>query len=133
MKVVMIVNKDLPLGLIANTTAVLGMSLGNMRAEIIGDDITDASGHSHKGITNMTIPVLAGDRDSIRELHERARAEDAIEIIGFSEIAQSIHSYEEYEKALSASPTEKIDFSGICLLGDKSRINSLTGQLPLLR
>lgn len=44
LKTVMIVNKELPVGLIANTTAVLGISLGNLFPDIVGHDIQDADG-----------------------------------------------------------------------------------------
>lgn len=49
-KCVMIVDKNLPLGLIANTTAILGTALGKLEGEIV------------------TIPVLKGDEFLIREL-----------------------------------------------------------------
>ena len=38
-KCVMIVNKNLPLGLIANTTAILGTALGKLEGEIVGTDV----------------------------------------------------------------------------------------------
>ena len=37
-KCVMIVDKNLPLGLIANTTAILGTVLGKLEGEIVGTD-----------------------------------------------------------------------------------------------
>lgn len=38
-KCVMIVDKNLPLGLIANTTAILGTALGKLEGEIVGTDL----------------------------------------------------------------------------------------------
>jgi AraC-like DNA-binding protein len=49
MKVVMIIDKELPLGLIANTAAVLGASLGKMVDGLIGGDLRDADGNVHLG------------------------------------------------------------------------------------
>ena len=129
----MVINSELPVGLIANTTAVLGVSLGYLQPNIIGDDITDASGLVHKGITHTAIPVLAADTSQIRELHLRAQDHLDIQIISFSDVAQRIHSYDEYTRELSKAETHEIAFSGICLRGNKAQINTLTGALPLLR
>ncbi|MEN6384757.1 MAG: DUF2000 family protein, partial [Phycisphaerales bacterium] len=67
MKIVMVINKELPLGLVANTAAVLGISLGKMfQQDIVGCDIQDGDGNIHSGITAKTIPVLAGNREQIK-------------------------------------------------------------------
>lgn len=60
MKIVMVINKELPIGLIANTAAVLGISAGKIYEEIVGDDIQDSDGNIHTGITTKTIPILEG-------------------------------------------------------------------------
>lgn len=61
MKIVMVISKELPLGLVANTAAVLGISLRKIfQQDIVGCDIQDANGNVHIGITGQTIPVLGG-------------------------------------------------------------------------
>lgn len=47
-KCVMIVDKNLPLGLIANTTAILGTVLGKLEGEIVGTDVYVLSYHIHQ-------------------------------------------------------------------------------------
>ncbi len=47
-KCVMIVDKNLPLGLIANTTAILGTVLGKLEGEIVGTDVYDMKEHIHQ-------------------------------------------------------------------------------------
>ena len=42
MKCVMIIDQDLPVGLIANTAAVLALTIGHRIDGIIGEDVTDA-------------------------------------------------------------------------------------------
>lgn len=61
MKCVMMIDHTLPAGLIANTAAVLAMSIGNRIEAIIGDDVFDADGICHRGITHIGIPVLKGE------------------------------------------------------------------------
>ena len=61
MKCVMVIDEELPLGLIANTAAVLAMSIGDKIKGIIGDDVRDGDGQLHRGITNLPIPLLKGN------------------------------------------------------------------------
>lgn len=58
MKCVMIVDEDLPIGLIANATAVLGISLSQEKEGLVGDAVIDGDGNWHLGITNVAIPIL---------------------------------------------------------------------------
>lgn len=58
MKCVMIINEKLPRGLIANTSAVLALSIGDKIKGIIGEDVTDQDGQLHRGITQLSIPLV---------------------------------------------------------------------------
>lgn len=57
MKIVMLVNKELPLGLIVNTAAVLGVSLGKLKNELVGEDYLDKVNCIHPGIAKSAIPL----------------------------------------------------------------------------
>ena len=129
----MIINRELPPGLTANTAAVLGISLGNLNPHIIGPDCRDSSGRIHRGITNTTVPVLAAESEELTRLHCLACRNPEIQTIGFSRTAQKSMSYSDYAEKLSLLETESIVFSGICLAGDSREVNRLTGSLPLLR
>lgn len=133
MRIVMVINKSLPPGLAANTAAVLGISLGKELPEIIGDDIEDASGYIHKGITGKVIPVLAADDNTLKKLAFSGRSDEALKIIGFSKIAQSIHNYDEYTNLLEKTGIDSIEYSGICLYGSNKKIERLTASLALLK
>ncbi len=58
MKCIMIVDSSLPSGIIANTTAALGISLASSVDGLTGSDLKDSEGRKHEGITNIPIPVL---------------------------------------------------------------------------
>lgn len=133
MKIVMIVNNELPLGLAANACAVLGISLGRREKGILGPAITDRSGAAHYGITHMNIPVLAADGDGLKGIYARAADATDVEIIDFNTIAQECRDYTHYRERLSATPTEDLCFSGLCLAGPPKKINGLTGSLGLFR
>lgn len=57
-KCVMVVDEDLPLGLIANTAGIMGMTLGKQVPEAVGPDVIDKSGRTHMGIVTFPVPIL---------------------------------------------------------------------------
>jgi hypothetical protein len=132
MKIVMVVNRALSSGLAANTAAVLGLSLGKELPGIIGEDCYDGSEALHKGITSMVIPVLSASGEEISGLNRMVSGDDSLAMIGFSRIAQSSRSYEEYREKLSGTPSVDIEYSGICIYGNRTKVEALTGSLPLL-
>lgn len=136
MKIVMIINQELPLGLVANTAAVLGISLSKLfQQDIVGGDVQDANGNVHIGITAETIPILAGDRDKIKEIRDMLfdNAFSDVTVIDFSEVAQKCLDYDNYTSMLACLPSSDIYYLGICLYGPKKKVNKLTGNLSLLR
>lgn len=135
MKIVMVINKELPTGLIGNTAAVLGISAGKMYEDIVGADIQDKDGNVHKGITTKTIPILAGTRDQLKCMRERLFTEEfsALTVVDFSEVAQQSLDYTSYTTALNHSASSEIDYLGVCMYGPIKKVNKLTGYLGLLR
>ena len=111
-KCVMVINAELPLGLIANTAGILGVTLGKLAPQIVGEDVVDQSGNSHQ----LYQPEFS----------------DLI-VVDFSDVAQSCKNYPEYIEKAEAVTEEEITYFGIGIYGSKKRVNKLTGDLPLLR
>ena len=136
MKLVMVINRDLPLGLVANTAAVLGISLSKIYQEdIVGGDIADADGNLHLGITAQTIPILSASREQVKEIRETMFEPAFAEVaaIDFSEEAQRCLNYDQYMRSLSQLSAEELFYLGVCMYGPKKKVSKLTGSLPLLR
>ena len=131
-KVVMIIDGELPTGLIANTAAVLAITLGNKISTLLGSDIYDGSGERYIGITTTPIPILKSSTEAIRSLRERAINEDLF-VVDFSNAAQTTKDYESYTQKLAETSTDQLCYLGIALYGSSKPINKLTGSMPLLR
>lgn len=133
-KCAVIVNESLAPGFAANTAAVLGVSLGKLRSEMVGRDLTDASGRSHHGITTLPIPVLKANAASLRDLRSRLKeVESELLVIDVISATRTTKSYEEYATVLETSPEDGIEYFGLALYGDKKMVARFTGGLALLR
>ena len=134
-KCVMIIDEKLPVGVIANTAAILGISLGKIFPEAVGRDVTDKGGNTHLGIIEFPVPVLKGSPELIREVRQRLYTKEFEDVtaVDFSETAQGCRTYDEFVKKIADTEEEKLLYLGIGLFGEKKKINRLTGSLPLLK
>ena len=134
-KCVMIIDESLPLGLIANTAAILGVTLGRTRPEVVGADVLDQSGHLHLGIIEFPIPVLKGSPETIKTIRERLYQPEFQEltVVDFSDLAQGCKTYDEFIEKMGRAPEDTLRYFGIAVCGAKKQVNQLTGSIPLLR
>lgn len=134
-KCVMVIDHALPLGLIANTAAMLGISIGKLHPEMVGEDVTDATGLLHAGISIYPISMLKGDEVLLRELRLRLFEPEfsALTVVDFSDVAQKINVYADFVQKAGETQERDHSYYGIALFGDKKKINRLTGMLPLLK
>lgn len=132
-KCVIVIDEMLPIGLIANTAAILGITLGAKLPEVVGADVRDNGGHEHMGIIEFPVPILKASSDMISKMRLTLYTDEFSDLTAadFSDIAQGCKSYDEYIDKISAA--EVIRYFGIAVCGDKKKINRLTGNLPLMR
>ena len=129
----MVVDRELPVGLAVNATAVLAVTLGRKIESIVGPDVADASGGSHAGLVNIPIPVLKAGVEAVGDIRSKAVTMDGLLVVGFTDAARTSKTYEEYTEKMAVSATEELGYLGVALYGDKKLVNRLTGSLPLLR
>lgn len=132
-KYVIVVDKSLPAGLIANTAAVLATSIGQKAEGIVGHSVEDATGAVHEGITTLPIAILASTGPTIAELRQKAETEDDLYLVDFTSTAQSARRYDEYEQRMSMLEPEELKYVGLGIFGDAGTVKKLTGSMPLLR
>lgn len=134
-KCVMIIDEELPLGIIANTAAILGITLGKERPELVGTDVTDQNGRIHPGIIEFPVPILKGSAPVIRRLRERLYEPDFNEltVVDFSDLAQGCKTYGEFTEKMNRAAEADLRYLGIAVCGAKKKVNRLTGSMGLLR
>lgn len=134
-KCVMVIDESLPLGIIANTAAILGITLGKKRPEVVGADITDQNGNEHLGIIEFPVPILRGSQSVIRQIREMLYQPDFQEltVVDFSDLAQGCKTYGEFIEKMGHTPENDLRYFGIAICGAKKKVNKLTGSMALLR
>lgn len=128
-------DEELPLRIIANTAAIMGITLGKAIPEVVGADVRDESGHTHLGIIEFPVPILRGSPESIKALRENLYEPDfqALTVVDFSDLAQSCKTYDEFIGRMAQVPESTLQYFGVAVCGAKKKVNKLTGSLPLLR
>ncbi len=134
-KCVMVIDEELPLGLIANTAAIMGITLGQKLPEVVGADVSDQSGHVHLGIIEFPVPILKAGPEAIKALRERLYQPEFQDVtaVDFSDLAQSCKTYDEFIGKMARAAEPELQYFGVALCGAKKKINKLTGSMPLLR
>ena len=134
-KCVMVIDENLPAGLIANTAAIMGITLGKQLPEVVGADVTDQSGNCHLGIIEFPVPILTGSPEIIRNIREKLYEPEFQEVaaVDFSDLAQSCKTYLEFTEKMAGTPENQLNYFGLALCGPKKKVNRLTGSMPLLR
>lgn len=133
-KCVIVIDQSLPVGVVANTAAVLSISLGKMIPEMVGHDHKDnAEGHHH-GITTMAIPILKCTGQLLKEMRQAVKAyEPNLTVIDLITATQTTKSYADYVHQYKNTLIERLEYQGLALYGEIKVVNKFTGSLALLR
>ena len=134
-KCVMIIDENLPLGIIANTAAIMGITLGKKIPEVVGADVCDRAGNEHLGIIEFPVPILKGNSDIIKTIRERLYEPEFsdITVVDFSDLAQGCKTYDEFIRKMKEMSEADLNYLGVAICGTKKKINKLTGSMPLLK
>ncbi len=134
-KCVMIIDENLSLGIIANTAAIMGITLGKKMPGVVGADVYDRTGNEHLGIIEFPVPILKGNAESIKAIREKLYEPDFLDlmVVDFSDLAQGCKTYDEFIGKMSEVSEMDLHYLGIAICGAKKKINKLTGSMALLR
>lgn len=133
-KCVMVIDEHLPLGIIANTAAIMGITLGKKIPQVVGADTYDKTGNAHSGIIEFPVPILKGNAAVIKALREQLYDPDFsdLTVVDFSDLAQSCKTYTEFMEKMKNTSELNLNYFGIAICGTKKKVNKLTGSMALL-
>lgn len=134
-KCVILLDETLPTGLLANTAAILGITLGKAMPETVGRDVFDRSDRIHRGIIEFPVPILRCTAEGLKTLRQRLYEPAFADVmtVDFSDLAQSCKTYTEFTEKMEAAEESELHYLGLAVCGTKKQVNRLTGSLPLLR
>lgn len=134
-KCVMVIDENSPLGIIANTAAIMGITLGKELPEVVGSDVHDKTGNVHLGIIEFPVPILKGNKEKIKELREKLYGVEFsdLTVVDFSDLAQQCKTYYEFIKKMKEVSEAELQYFGVAICGEKKKVNKLTGSMGLLR
>ncbi|MDE7270393.1 MAG: DUF2000 domain-containing protein [Acetatifactor sp.] len=134
-KCVMVIDENLPPGIIANTAAIMGITLGRQRPEVVGANVYDRTGKRHLGIIEFPVPILKGDAEQIKAIREKLYEPEFADltVVDFSDLAQGCKTYEEFIDKMGSISGIELNYLGIAICGAKKKVNKLTGSMALLR
>lgn len=132
-KCVIVVDEGLPLGLMANTVTILGITIGARLPRVVGADVYDSEGNGHIGIIEFPVPVLRASAKELARLRLTLYGSDYADltVADFTDAAQSSRTYDEYIDKMSAA--EELRYFGLAICGAAKRVSALTGSMALLR
>ncbi len=134
LRLAIIVNPELSLGLLANTVGAISIGLGAKLPFIAARQLVDKTGIAIDISSDRPVPILQADAETIRAIALKAAVfEERQAVVAFPAFARSLHVYVEYEAAFPEKElaTEVID--GLGIAGPSKWVRSLTGSLKLLR
>lgn len=134
-KCVMVIDENLPLGIIANTAAIMGITLGKKLPEVVGADVYDRTGNEHLGIIEFPVPILKGNADIIKNIREKLYDSEFsdLTVVDFSDLAQGCKTYSEFIEKMNNIAETDLNYFGVAICGAKKKVNKLTGSMALLR
>ena len=134
-KCVLVIDEAMSRGLAANTAAILGITWGRLRPDLVGEDVTDGAGALHSGIIRTPVPVLSGGPETFQAMRRQLAEPEFADVaaVDFTDLAQSCRIYGESIEKMARTGPEDLRYLGLALLGPRHQVDRLTGSLPLLR
>ncbi len=128
---VIVIDKDLPGGRLANAIAVISLTIGQRHPVLVGEPLVDASGFAHPGLIPIGVTLLAASQAELPEIRARGLAAGC-DVVDFPVEGQQTKDYREFRDAVAALRPEAIRYTGVALVGQRKEISKIVGKLALL-
>lgn len=130
-KAAIIINPNLPLGILANAIACITSGLFLNGKDYVGPEIKGKN-ITYIPITKIPILILKPGNTPLHELLVKIQTV-GLEYMAFTKEAQTTTDYHSYIQRVEGKPLSSVSLVGIGVVGKIKEINSLTGNLPMLR
>lgn len=126
------VNEELERGTTANVIGLLGISLGHHVRDIVGEDVKDSDGQVHPGMSMLGLPILAAGPETVNAVYRAALERGDVQVFDVTDAAVASRNYDAFTTRLQ-DPTADWSVLGLAICGERRSVDSVTGQLRLLR
>lgn len=130
-KAAIIINPEMPVGLLANAVACIASGLFVNGEEFVGEEI-EGKDVTFIPITKIPILILKPGNTPLADLCRKAQSLGLI-YMAFTREGQSTTNYEEYIIRVKGKSLDEVTLVGLGVVGTPEKVNSLTGSLPMLR
>lgn len=130
-KAAIIINSDLPIGLLTNAVACITSGLFLNGSELVGEEIP-GQGITYIPITKIPILILKPGKTPLVDLCLQARKLN-LKYMAFTHEAQSTTDYKKYTQKVVGKDINSVTLVGVGVVGAEKAVNSLIGNLPMLR
>jgi hypothetical protein len=133
-RIAIVVDPSLPLGLIANTVATIGIGIGAVERDFGDVSLTDVAERTVKTSATRPVPILQASASEIASLLLKALpAPEGAIVVPFPRFARSLHAFSDYQAQFPERDLAAETIEGLGLAGAERWVRSLTGSLKLLR
>jgi hypothetical protein len=132
LKWVIIVDRTVPAGRMANAVACVAASTGEAVAGMIGPTGPDAAGVAHAGLPWAGCTVLTAEPHELAEVRAKAVASADVFVADMPEIAQTTRVYDEFLAELAETKPDDLAVCAISVVGPRNRVSKLVKRLELM-
>jgi hypothetical protein len=131
-KWVIVVERGIPAGRMANAIACVAATTGALVEGLIAHGGPDASGQAHPGLPWAGCTIVGGTSEQLAAARARAGASEDMLVIDMPAAAQEHRVYDDYLAELAGTSPDELRASAFSLVGPRNRVDKVTRKLDLL-
>jgi len=132
LKWVIVVDKRLEPGHLANAVACVAASTGSLVEGLVARGGPDADGVDHAGLPWAGCSVLAAGAEQLQNVRSKALGVEGILVVDMPASAQSNRVYDGYLAELETTHGRDLNVSAVSIVGDRIDVDAIVKRLSLL-
>lgn len=132
LKWVIVVDRTIPAGRMANAVACVAASTGEAVTGMIGPTGPDAAGDLHPGLPWAGCTILTAEPHELAEVRAKAVASADVFVADMPVFAQTTRVYDEFLGELAETKPDDLAVCAISVVGPRNRVSKLVKRLELM-